>query len=163
MNSGDPPLNGLPQARDWISQFTTHYPVQHSLGPAIAALLRSTLKRIVARTPPQPRVHWTGWFVMLAAHLVDDHTQRAATGDPDEQATLDRRIAGLVRRIDIESAAIIEIPTAKVGLGELVSHMAKCWITYAAYPDDQTALSTTIAAQRAYSDRVEQLLPGGTS
>ncbi|MFF0532866.1 hypothetical protein ACFYT3_31390 [Nocardia amikacinitolerans] len=166
MDSEDLPLRGLPHAQDWISQFTLHHPLQRSIGQAIAALLRWPLKRLVRRPRPQSRAHLPGWFFLLAAHLVHDHAHRAATGDTHEQAALDRRIAGLVRRIDIESAAIIEIPAADVGLGELVSQMARCWIAYAACPGDQTALTTTLAAQRAYGDRAEQqlahLLSGGT-
>ncbi|MEV0027869.1 hypothetical protein [Nocardia sp. NPDC050793] len=157
-------LSGLPQARDWIAQFATHRPLQRSLGEAIQALLRYALKLVVPRPRPQPRAPLPGWFFMLAAHLVDDHARHAATDDPNPQVALDRRIALAVRRIDIESAAIVQMPAAEVGLGELVSHMARCWIAFAAFPGDQTALTTTIAAQRAYSDRVEQLahlLSGG--
>ncbi|MET8779063.1 hypothetical protein ABZV58_29015 [Nocardia sp. NPDC004654] len=164
VDSDDRPLRGLPQAQDWVRQFTIHYPIQRSVGQAVAALLRWPLKRIASRPRPQPRAHLPGWFFMLAARLLDDHAQRAATDDPDEQAALDRRIAGLVRRIDIESAAIIGIPIAEVGLGELVSQMARCWIAYAVCPGDQTALTATLATQRTYGDRVEQLaqrLAGG--
>ncbi|WP_068056279.1 hypothetical protein [Nocardia xishanensis] len=158
-------LSGLPQAKDWISQFATHRPLQRSLGDAIKALWRWALNLVVARPRPRPRAHLPVWFFMLAANLVDDHARRAATEDPNEQTRIDRRIAFAVRRIDIESAAIVQKPAAEVGLGALVSQMARCWIGYAARPGDQTALTATLAAQRAYSDRVEQLaqlLSGGT-
>ncbi|WP_435593548.1 hypothetical protein [Nocardia sp. bgisy118] len=158
-------LSGLPQAKDWILQFATHQPLQRSLGDAIKALWWWALNVVVARPRPQPRAHLPVWFFMLAAHLVDDHARRAATDDPNQQAPIDRRIALAVRRIDIESAAIVPAPATEVGLGGLVSQMARCWIAYAACPGDQTALTATLAAQRAYSDRVEQLaqlLSGGT-
>jgi hypothetical protein len=167
-----PSLAGLPPASEWITHFAAQLPVQHKPHHLRAVLAAAGLR---ARTWLGDRAfrngtavagsHGLEWVAMLSASMVDAHQRRVRASEPDTDV-IDREIAWCVRTVDAKIAVLLDVPAGQVDVGRLVSAMAQQWVTYARQPQDGTAITGVLAAQRAYSDRVEQLSAlsrGGTS
>ncbi|MGY5309173.1 hypothetical protein [Nocardia gipuzkoensis] len=95
-------------------------------------------------------------MAMLSAAIVDAHHRRSQVTGSGRDA-VDDEITWCVRTIDAKLAALVGVPAARVGAGELVSTMAARWVSYAQQPLDYTTVTGVLAAQRAYNARVEQL------
>ncbi|MGY1960907.1 hypothetical protein [Nocardia gipuzkoensis] len=95
-------------------------------------------------------------MAMLSASIVDAHHRRVQDTEPDTEV-IDREIAWCVRTMNAKIAVLVDVPAGQVDVGRLVSEMAQRWVTYAQHPQDGSAVTGVLAAQRAYSARVEQL------
>ncbi|MFF7941573.1 hypothetical protein ACFZC5_17820 [Nocardia gamkensis] len=172
MDAYVPTLAGLPHASEWITVFAAQLPVQHKPHHPRAVLAAVRLR---ARTWLRDRAFRNGtaaagshrleWVAMLSASMVDVHQRRVRATEPDTHV-IDREIAWCVRTLDAKIAVLLDVPARQVDVGRLVSAMAQQWVTYAQHPQDATAITSALAAPRAYSARVEQLSAlsrGGTS
>ncbi|WP_216917846.1 hypothetical protein [Nocardia noduli] len=83
---------------------------------------------------------------MHAKDLTDAHRSAAP-----------ERLALVIRQIDERSALILAISTPRIGVGELVSEIARSWIDHAHNPATHDAAEQLTAAQRAYDTRVARL------
>ncbi|WP_157129071.1 hypothetical protein [Nocardia amamiensis] len=170
MDSHLPNPAGMPQAGEWITHFAVWLPAQPTpttVREAFAAARRRAKAWVRGRISRSGSAHAghrsPDWVHMLSASIVDAHHRRALSeSGPD---AVNDEIAWCAWSIDAKLAALVDLPAARVGLGELVSAMAARWVSYAQQPLDYTAVTGVPAAQRAYNARVEQLsaLPrGGT-
>ncbi|WP_249645264.1 hypothetical protein [Nocardia sputi] len=158
-----PNLAGLPPASEWITHFAAQLPVQHKPHHPRAVLAAAGMR---ARTWLRDRAlrngtaaagsHRLEWVAMLSASMVDAHQRRVRATEPDTHV-IDREIAWCVRTLDAKIAVLFDVPAGQVDVGRLVSAIAQQWVTYAQHPQDATAITSALAAQRAYSARVEQL------
>ncbi|TQM32711.1 hypothetical protein [Nocardia bhagyanarayanae] len=133
VDSHDPSLAGLPQAKDWLALFAAWAPAHEQ-----------------SSTPD--------WMAMLSAPLIEAHPRRSRLAGADLEA-LDDEISWIVRTIDRKLAPIVDLAAAELGMGTLVSTVAAQWVTYAERSHDDLARAALSDAQRAYSHRAERLLP----
>ncbi|MDE1675201.1 hypothetical protein [Nocardia gipuzkoensis] len=172
MNSHAPTLAGLPQAKAWITHFAAQLPAQHKPIKLRAVFTtagwraKTWLKGRAFRTSTAAAVgHSFDWVAMLSVSIVDTHHRRAQAIETNRDA-IDGEIDWCVRTIDAKIAGLLDVPARRIEVGRLVSAMAERWVAYTQYPQDDAAMAGVLAAQRAYSTRVEQLSThslGGTS
>ncbi|MGQ4619770.1 hypothetical protein [Nocardia sp. R7R-8] len=162
-------LAGLPQAKEWITHFARQLPARHTpagLGAAFAtAALRAKAwlrERVAQSSTSAAGSRSVGWVALLSTSIVDAHHRRTQATGPDRDA-IDREIAWCVRTIDAKLAVLLDMTAARLDIGRLVSIMAERWVTYTQQRHNEAALTAVLAAQRAYTVRVEQLstLPRG--
>ncbi|WP_028477887.1 hypothetical protein [Nocardia sp. CNY236] len=102
-----------------------------SLGDSFTRAVRRLSNRLIPRPPHDIDTRPPVWFFLYAAAMVDGHNQRTDCSDTQREE-IDRQIEGLARRIDTKATEILGIvAVSPVGVGDLVSRMAACWVVHA--------------------------------
>ncbi|PXX59666.1 hypothetical protein DFR70_11148 [Nocardia tenerifensis] len=95
---------------------------------------------------------WSGF----AAGLLRAH-QRHTQTEPTPSRGSDAELAQVIRAVNETIAVLLDMPADAVAIGELVSQITACWLSYRACPDTDRTIAALLKAQRDYDIAVQQL------